>query len=435
MIVEFTVENHLSFRDPVTLSFLASGKISEYRDENIITNVRMPLLKTAVVYGANASGKSNLLISLGWMRRFVINSSKEGQTGEPITVKPFKLDIDYLEKPSCFEVIFFIDGIRYRYGFAVNVNQVEREWLLKAEKTAEKELFVRIADAIEIGSGFAEGKGLEEKTRPNALFLSVVANLNGKIAGSIIDWFRKLHFMHGLQERSYAFVSVNMIQNTDQRERLLDMIRRADLGIENFVVKEEDVDRSDILKLFSEEGQRMLSDFPKQNVTLSTVHTRYKDGQPLDTVVMDLDGEESEGTRKFFRLIGPLLECLGSGGVIIADELEAKLHPMLTRMIVRLFHSSATNPHNAQLLFATHDTNLLQHVRFRRDQIWFAEKTQQQATDLYSLAEIKPPTGGGVRKDASYAKDYFRGRYGAIPYLGEFEALLKGEEDSDGETC
>lgn len=434
MIAEFTVEDHLSFRDPVTLSFLASGKISEYRDDNVIEQVRLPLLKTVVVYGANSSGKSNLLTSLGWMRRFVINSSKEGQAGEPIAVTPFKLDIDYLDKPSRFEVVFFINGIRYRYGFAVNVNQVEREWLLKAEKTTEKDLFIRIGDAIEICPGFEEGKGLEEKTRPNALFLSVVANLNGKVAGSIIDWFRNMRFMHGLQDRSYAAISINMVQDADQRELLMDIIRRADLGIENFMVKEESVDRADILKLFSEEGKRVLHDLPTQSVSLSTVHTRYRGGQPLDTVIMDLDGEESEGTRKFFRLIGPVLDCLSTGGLIVADELEAKLHPLLTRMIVRLFHSKATNPNNAQLLFATHDTNLLQHVHFRRDQIWFTEKTQQQATDLYSLAEIKLPKGFSVRKDASYAKDYFRGRYGAIPYLGEFEALLKGKEDANGET-
>jgi len=434
MIAEFTVQNHLSFRDPVTLSFLASGKISEYRDDNVISQSRLPLLKTAVIYGANASGKSNLLASMSWMRRFVINSSKEGQAGEPIVIRPFKLDVDCLESPSRFEIVFFIDGIRYRYGFEVTSTQVVREWLLKAEKVAEKELFVRMGDAIETGTGFGEGKGLEEKTRPNALFLSVVANLNGKIAGSIINWFRNVRFIHGLQDRSYGNVSVNMIQDTAERVRMLDMIRRADLGIENFEVKEEEQDRSDILKLFSEEGRRMLNDLPSRNVALSTVHTRYKDGQPFDTVSMDLDDEESEGTRKFFKLIGPVLECLATGGVIVADELEAKLHPMLTRMIVRLFHSAATNPKNAQLLFATHDTNLLQHVRFRRDQIWFTEKTRQQATDLYSLAEIKLPTGA-VRKDASYAKDYFRGRYGAIPYLGEFEALIKGGEDSDGETC
>lgn len=434
MIAEFTVENHLSFRDPVTLSFLASGKISEYRGDNVISQVRLPLLKTVVVYGANASGKSNLLTSLGWMRRFVINSSKEGQAGEPIGVKLFKLDIDCLEKPSVFEVVFYNDGIRYRYGFAVNATQVVREWLLKAEKVTEKELFIRMGDEIEVEAGFDEGVGLEEKTRPNALFLSVVANLNGKIAGSIIDWFLKMRFMHGLQERAYSSVSVGMLQDADQKDRLLDIIRRADLGIEDFQVNEEDVDRTRVLNLFSEEGRRIFSDLPARSLSLSTVHTRYKDGKPIDTVDMDLDGEESEGTRKFFRLIGPVLECLATGGVIVADELEAKLHPMLTRMIVRLFHSPATNPKNAQLLFATHDTNLLQHVSFRRDQIWFTEKTRQQATDLYSLAEIKLPKGT-VRKDASYAKDYFRGRYGAIPYLGDFEALLKGGEVADGEAC
>lgn len=435
MLIEFTVANHLSFRDPATLSLLASGRVSEYRADNVIPRDRMPLLKTAVVYGANASGKSNLLMSLGWMRGFVINSSKESQAGEPINVKPFKLDVDCLKNPSCFEVMFFADGIRYRYAFEVTGKQVLRECLHKAEKSSEKLLFLRMGEEIEISGEFNEGKGLEEKTRPNALFLSVVANLNGKISGRVIEWFRNLRFVHGLHEQFYASVSIEMVQDKDQRNRFLDIIRRADLGIEDLVVKEENLDPSEILKFLSEEGKkRFLGDMSNtRNISLSTIHKRYKEGKLLDTVTMDLEEEESEGTRKFFRLIGPVLKCLNEGSILVADELEAKLHPLLTRMIVRLFHASATNPKNAQLIFATHDTNLLQHVRFRRDQIWFTEKTRQQTTDLYSLAEIKLPKGT-VRKDARYEKDYFRGRYGAIPYLGAFEELFNRNEETDGTT-
>lgn len=151
---------------------------------------------------------------------------------------------------------------------------------------------------------------------------------------------------------------------------------------------------------------------------------------------MKFEEEESAGTQKFFRLAGPILESLAKGSILIVDELEAKLHPLLTRMIVRLYHSDASNPNGAQLIFATHDTNLLEHVQFRRDQIWFAEKDQQQATDLYSLAEIKIAREDGsdqkIRKDARYEKDYFKGKYGAIPYLGEFEKLLVNEESIHG---
>ena len=436
MLVEFSVANHLSVRDSVTLSLLASSKVSEYRAQNVIELDRNPLLRTAAIYGANASGKSNVLQSLVWMRWFVINSQKETQAGEPIMIQPFKLDVDYAAKPSHFEAVFFIDGVRYRYGFEVSAKMVVKEWLFRAVKKAETELFVRMGDSIDVARGFAEGRDFVENTRANALFISTVASLNGPLSGQIVRWFQRLVPVHGLKEQQYLAASVEMVKDSEMRDRFIDMIRKADLGIEDVLVKKADKTLPpDIIKLFTDEGrQRFMQDFaPVDGVSLRSVHTRFKNGQPLDAVEMDFTREESEGTRKFFSLAGPVLHSLENGCVMIADELEAKLHPLLTRMIVRLFHSPVTNPRNAQLIFATHDANLLQYMRFRRDQIWFTEKTQQQATDLYSLAEIKLPKGK-VRKDASYEKDYFKGRYGAVPYLGGFEQWFDGEEGADGEA-
>ncbi len=436
MLVEFSVANHLSVRDSVTLSLLASSKVSEYRAQNVIELDRNPLLRTAAIYGANASGKSNVLQSLVWMRWFVINSQKETQAGEPIMIQPFKLDVDYAAKPSHFEAVFFIDGVRYRYGFEVSAKMVVKEWLFRAVKKAETELFVRMGDSIDVARGFAEGRDFVENTRANALFISTVASLNGPLSGQIVRWFQRLVPVHGLKEQQYLAASVEMVKDSEMRDRFIDMIRKADLGIEDVLVKKADKTLPpDIIKLFTDEGrQRFMQDFaPVDGVSLRSVHTRFKNGQPLDAVEMDFTREESEGTRKFFSLAGPVLHSLENGCVMIADELEAKLHPLLTRMIVRLFHSPVTNPRNAQLIFATHDANLLQYMPFRRDQIWFTEKTQQQATDLYSLAEIKLPKGK-VRKDASYEKDYFKGRYGAVPYLGGFEQWFDGEEGADGEA-
>lgn len=427
MLIEFRVRNYLSFRDEVTFSMLASGRVSEHKENNVIPHERTPLLKSAVIYGANASGKSNLLSSLVFMRSFVINSSKEGQVGEPIDVKPFKLDVAALEKPSCFEVVFVLDGIRYRYGFEADSEMVVREWLFKAPKNAEKYLFLRDGEDIDVARSFAEGKGLEKNTRNNALFLSVAANLNGELSGRIIEWFNNIVIVHGLYERRYKSVSVRMMSDLDRREELMNIIRKADLGIEDISVTEKVVDFSKIHNILVNGRPKEMVEklFPTKRISLNTLHHRYKDGKLFDIVSMDFETEESEGTRKFFALIGPVLDCLNKGGLMVADEMEAKLHPLLTRMIVRLFHSPLTNAKNAQLIFATHDTNLLQHINFRRDQVWFTEKNRQQSTDLYSLAEIKLPKGK-VRKDASYEKDYFQGRYGAVPYLGEFEKMLTG---------
>lgn len=429
MLIEFQVENYLSFRDPVALSMLASNKISEHKDENIIPHKRTPLLKTAVIYGANASGKSNLLNSLVFMRGFVINSSKEGQTGEPINIKPFKLDVASLEQPSRFEVVFLLDEVRYRYGFEATREMVVKEWLFKAPKIAEKALFLRDGEDIDVSQEFTEGKRLEENTRSNALFLSVVANLNGKLSGQIIEWFRSINFVHGLHERGHTLFSTSMLKDVECQDRLMDFIRKADFGIKDILVTDKKIDVSKEYPHLTEIERQVLTSRYQidKRTSLHSVHNRYKDDQIFDTVTMDFEEEESEGTRKFFALIGPVLDCLNKGSILVADEMESKMHPLLTRMIVRLFHSSKTNPKNAQLIFATHDTNLLQNINFRRDQIWFTEKTQQQATDLYSLAEIKLAKGA-VRKDASYEKDYFRGRYGAVPYLGEFEELLMEEE-------
>ena len=437
MLIEFTVENYLSYRDSKTLSMVASGQISEHTETNVISSERTPLLKSAVIYGANASGKSNLLNAIAYMRQFVIDSSKESQADEPIDVSPFKLDTATENQPSRFEVAFFINNIRYRYGFQTDRTAVVAEWLFEAKKDKEKPLFLREGEGIDVRSGFPEGKGLESKTRDNALFLSVAANFNGELAGNIIKWFRNLTVAHGLHEHQYASVSKNMIQNESQKSRLVELIRRADLSIEDINANEEEVVGAKELKGSSDPIHKVLYEASNYKIiSLSTVHTKYSKGTPSGFVSMKLDKEESAGTQKFFRLAGPILESLEQGSILIVDELEAKLHPLLTRMIVRLYHSDASNPNGAQLIFATHDTNLLEHVKFRRDQIWFTEKDQQQATDLYSLAEIKIAREDGsdqkIRKDARYEKDYFKGKYGAIPYLGEFEKLLLPKEALNG---
>lgn len=437
MLIEFKIENYLSYRDAKTLSMVASGQISEYSETNVISSERTSLLKSAVIYGANASGKSNLLDAMAYMRWFIINSSKEGQADEPIDVSPFKLDTATENKPSRFEVVFLMNGIRYRYGFQADRKIVVTEWLFEAKKEKEKPLFLREGNGIDVRDGFSEGKDLESKTRDNALFLSVAANFNGELSGNMIKWFRNMSLAHGLHERRYAQVATNMLQDESQKEKLVGLIRRADLGIEDIIANEEELDLSGLRGTLTEKAfQEFTLNMPKNKIALTSVHKKFSKGAPAGFASMNFEKEESAGTQKFLRLAGPILESLEKGSLLIVDELEAKLHPLLTRMIVRLYHSAASNPNDAQLIFATHDTNLLEHVKFRRDQIWFAEKDQQQATDLYSLAEIKIAREEGpdqkIRKDARYEKDYFKGKYGAVPYLGEFEKLLVQEETPHG---
>jgi hypothetical protein len=248
----------------------------------------------------------------------------------------------------------------------------------------------------------------------------VVAQFNGEIAGNILKWFRGFRALHGLRDQQYERFTVELLQNEAMRPLLVEFIRRADVGIEDLVVSEVPIDE-ETLKGLPENVQREAR--KEKHFRLSTVHQKFRDGTQDGVASMDFSREESEGTKKFFRIAGPILDCLKNGYVVAVDELDAKLHPLLTKAAVRLFNSADSNPRNAQLIFATHDTNLLHYGNLRRDQIWFMEKTQQASTDLYSLAEIK------VRNDAAVEKNYIQGRYGAIPFLGDLGELLKEKTD------
>lgn len=422
MLIEFEVGNYLSFKDSVRLSMLAATPIKEWLDENTFQIGRYRLLKSAAVYGANASGKSNLLAAMNFMRWFVMSSSKETQVDEEIAVVPFMLDSATENAPSHFEVCFLLEAVRYRYGFEVDGRAVRREWLFRAEKVKEEPLFLRQDDGIDVLSRFPEGKGLEEKTRDNALFLSVVAQFNGAVATAILKWFAGFRILHGLRDASYTGYTATCLKDAVRHALLVRLIREADVGIEDLTVNEEPI-TEDMLKKFPEAAQHKIRD--RKLLSISAVHQRFREGKPDGLVTVDFDSAESEGTKKLLRIAGPVIDCLQNGYVVAADELDAKLHPLLTRAIVRLFNSKESNPKNAQLIFVTHDTNLLQYGRLRRDQVWFTEKTEQAVTALYSLAEFKLPAGDKVRNDAAFEKNYIQGRYGAIPYLGDIEALFK----------
>jgi AAA15 family ATPase/GTPase len=426
MLIEFEVGNFLSFRDPVQLSMLAANPIKEYFNENTFQAGRYRLLKSLVIYGANASGKSNLLDAMAFMRWYVINSSKGMQIEEDIPVRPFKLDSMTENAPSHFEICFIQNDFRYRYGFEVDRKTVKKEWLFRAEKLKEDTLFIRDEDAIDVSDSFREGKGLEEKTRDNALFLSVVAQFNGETSGNVLKWFKGFRALHGLRDQQYERFTAQLLRDETMRPLLVEFMRRADVGIEDFVVSDEPANEDKVLVQPEESRGKMLR-MPR--LRIATVHQKFNDGIKSGFTNFDFSSEESEGTKKFFRIAGPLLDCLTKGFIVCIDELDAKLHPLLTKAAVRLFNSRDSNPKNAQLIFATHDTNLLHYGNLRRDQIWFTEKTQKSATDLYSLAEVKLPEGVKVRNDAALEKNYIQGRYGAIPFLGDLMELLKGGTD------
>ncbi len=361
---------------------------------------------------------------MSFMRRFVLSSSKDTQAGDEIPVKPFLLDTATENAPSHFHICIIQDGIRYRYGFQADRKAIRKEWLFRSEKTKETPLFLREDDGIEVCNPFKEGVGLEEKTRDNALFLSVAAQFNGEISRRILKWFSDFQIIHGLSDQMFEFYLVDGLKDPTKYEQLLTFIRDADMGISALRVTEVPSSPNEkLLKLFSPEMQKT---FQKQtSFEISALHQKFREGEPESFVPFDFNKMESEGTKKFLRIASPILDCLNNGYVVAIDELDAKLHPLLTKAIVGLFNSAVTNPKGAQLIFVTHDTMLLEKGKLRRDQIWFTEKNRLSATELYSLAEFKLPDGTKVRNDTNLAANYIRGRYGAIPYLSNFETLLK----------
>lgn len=424
MLLEFSVGNYLSFKHKATLNMLATS-IKEHVATNIFSTERYDLLKGAVIYGANASGKSNMVRAMSTMRRLVLQSFEQS-SADDLDIIPFLLSTDTEDKPSFFETVFLIDNIRYRYGFEVDNHNVRAEWLFEAPKNTEKPLFLREEDGIEVMKGFSEGRNLEERTRNNALFLAVADQFNGKISQNIMKWFNNFISISGLSHEGYKGITFGMLEDKQTRNTLLDFYKKLDLGFEEINISKKQFDPKE-LPSDMPEGliKQLITDLEgAYKIDIKTIHKKYNDkNKVVGSVEFDMRGQESSGTNKLFNISGPIFDVLNDGGLLVVDELDASLHPLLTLAITKLFNSNEFNRNNAQLIFATHDTNLLYYGNYRRDQIYFVEKDEYGASDIYSLVEYKEE-GKTIRKDRSFEKDYIEGRYGAIPFIGNLSNMV-----------
>ena len=419
MIVQFTVGNFLSFNAKQVLNLEAKG-ISELKT-NICTFKAEKILRSMVIYGANSSGKSNLIKAMERMREVVLSSVRLNDSDE-LEYSPFLLSIETDSLPTFFEIIFWKESIRYRYGFEYNLRQIENEWLFagKSEKS-EKTLFIRTIEGIAVDAKYKEGVGIESKTNNNRLFVSLVAQLGGPISKQILEFFKNYNVLSGLDHNDYKGFTTRMLhKNLNGCEESLELYQKLKLGFQDIKAIESDFNLSEIPENLTDELRiKLVKDLTgKRNISLKTVHNKYdKQGEIVDFVLFDKLKNESEGTNKIIDLSGPIFDTLKFGKVLIIDELDAKLHPLITMRIVELFNSPISNTKNAQLIFATHDTNLLGEELFRRDQIWFTEKDEHEQTELYSLYDFNLPDGSKVRNDSNLEKNYIRGRYGAIPFI------------------
>ena len=422
MLIQFTVGNFKSFKDKATLSLEATS--DDWREEDNLAIVGdQRLLKAAAIYGPNAGGKSNFLSAMLTLCKLVRESSKDTQQGDAIPVTSFLLNSATELAPSFFEIVFLQQGTRYRYGFEATPEAIQSEWLFSQENSIrETRLFTREGVVIEPTESFKEGKGLESRTRSNALFLSVAAQFNGEIAGTILNWMNMFRDISGLDDQKYMLFTATRLDDPEYGPLIRELVKQADIGIEN--LKREDVAPDQIPKLIPKgipntTRERLLQIAHAGGFLVKTFHQRFNaNNRPTGLVEFNLKTDESAGTQKFVALMGPFLDTLRNGSVLFVDEMEARLHPLLTKALVGLFNSSA-NRKNAQLIFATHDEGLLDPKAIRRDQVWFVEKDGFGASRLYSLDEFK-----GVRKEAKFAKEYLLGQFGGVPHVGDLQGVL-----------
>lgn len=421
MLVYFSVENFKSIRDLQTLSMEAEkGDHKEW--SNLIDLGSKRLIKTLGIYGPNASGKSNVLEAMKWFRWFTVNSSRAGQSGDETGVIPFLLNTGSAKEPTHFEIEFLIEGIEYRYGYALDNEHVVEEWLFRRKPGAkEAKLFTREEQEFTLSAtNFKEGKGLEERTRKEALFLSVCAQFNGTEAVKIMKWMQRFRFVSGLSEAGFFSFTAKQLDDDDARRELIEFAKKADFNIQDIESQFEEI-TPDILpsSLPDHVREEILKEGIQRPDIKTKHHRRNEKGEIVGTVEFDLKSDESEGTQKFIALSGPILHTLEEGSILVVDELEARLHPLLTQAIVDLFHSVA-NRNNAQMVFATHDVTLMDPDRFRREQIWFCEKGEDGATNLYSLADFD---SSKVRPTSKFARQYLSGSYGAVPKTHHLQSV------------
>lgn len=414
MLVEFRVKNFRSLRDEQGLSLVASKDQTLQDTHTLATGLKAvpALLRSAVIYGANASGKSNLIKALQYMRGVVVESATVIQPGQVYAVQPFRLDAGSAKEPTEFELTFILDRVRYQYGFAMTPQRIVREHLLVYKAFKPQRWFERHFDAVsgkdvyDFGPGLKGAKHLwEGATRPNALFLSMAVQLNSEALRPVFDWFANSLVIFNEQAQLSPQASIQMLKQAEGRKQICDFLSAADISIADIEVVTRKVPRQAVhFDLVASKTEVRTEEVEEDLLRFSHVTAQGK-------AIFDFM-DESNGTRNLLLLSGPVLNILRKGLTLVIDELDTSLHTLLVRELVRLFHRPQVNTGGAQLIFTTHDTSLLDAADlFRRDQVWFVEKDRDQASALVALSEFSP------RKNEALERGYLMGRYGGVPFL------------------
>jgi AAA15 family ATPase/GTPase len=427
MLIEFKVKNFRSIRDEQTLSLVATKANKELPDCIIDKPLKgmagLQFLKGAALYGANASGKSNVLLALKYLADLVENSATELKPGDSTGTEPFKLDQNCITQPSEFEVTFETNDVRYLYGVALTPQRVVEEYLYAYPEgrpncwchrsyNNEKEQY----EWEKTAGAFKHDLKLQGYTKENVLFLSQGADLNHQQLTKVYMWFKKELRFISLSADDFGFgpaYTAKQLDDPVNKSRILNLLQSADFGVIEALSEEKELNLDDLKDTLSSKllEEISISDAGKKlyERKINLVH-QSASGEP---VIMDFKKEESAGTRRFFSLIGPWLDILDNGYTVFIDEIDTSLHPLLVRDLLKLLFCSKNNPNGAQIVFTTHNPVFLDLTLLRRDQIWFTEKDDAGATSLYPL------TSYNERNQAAIAKRYLAGVYGGVPYLPE----------------
>ena len=411
MLIRFRVENFRSVKQEQELTMVASA-LSEHSETLVHAgSYGFELLRSAAIYGPNASGKSSLFHALSFMRAAVMDSHRSWSPDGGIPRTPFALSLDSTLQPSLFAVDLMINGIRYEYGFTADSHRVHEEWLYAYPRGRKQEWFTRDASR-DLEFAFSrllpgENRAIAAFTRSNSLFLSAAAQNNHEVLLPLYLWFsQNLWIVDDSTRKFFENYTIDQCRNEGYRNSLFSMLQSADLGITNIEFTDEHLP-PEVQQALQNTRDPAVVDL-LTNAYRPRVQFWHSGGASGGAVALPLD-QESRGTRTLFSLLGIVWWSLTSGSTLVVDELDQSLHPHLARNIVSTFTNPGTNPQLAQLIFNTHDTNLLDAELLRRDQIWFTEKGDDGASRIYPLTDFH------ARKLENIERGYLQGRYGAVP--------------------
>ena len=425
MLIRFAVENHLSIRDRQELSMVASSLQDQGADLIGVNDLK--LVPVALLYGANASGKSNFISALNFLRRTVGSSHAQANPKSKIPRAPFLLDRESKLLPTKIDVDFFLNGIRFHYGFVATAQAFTEEWLYAFPSGKKQVWFYRDSEnrAIRFGKNLKGSlKTIEGLTRPNSLFLSAAAQNAHKQLTPVFEYLSDFSVSYRIENRSVDAGAAFSDGSID--DRIIQFLQQADTGVMahrfDDLISDAGIDAKSfmsdlrgILKKYAPEGREFPPDFDETEIKKISLGHKATGRQPE---YFDLR-LESAGTLRLLVLLKPIFEALDQGSLVVIDELDASLHTYLSEKIVMLFNSKKTNPRGAQLIATTHDTNLLCADNVRRDQVWFVEKDSSGASTLYPLTDIR------TRGTENLEKGYLQGRFGAVPFRGSINLLTE----------